>query len=166
MAITTTLINKDILISIPKYIIVNYEFAGIASSSSSSDVLGLELPGPVTGVHRTGTPSNSLEGESYAIRPITITVSSLSTDLDIKFIEIDSIGGVGKVAQKLLLTGANLTKTFAEGVDFGRTIMMNMDSPSVNYLYLALTNNDGSNATGTVSLAMVYLCAQDRPLAS
>ena len=162
MAITTTIISREMLLSSPSYIIIEYQFAGVGAGSSSADVLALELPGPPTGVHRTGTPVDALTGESYAIRPINVTVASASTDLDLAFIDMDSTSAIGTIAQKLTLEGANLVKSWGEGVDFGTTILMNRDDSAVNYIYLALINNDGANATGTVNLTLTYLCVQDR----
>jgi len=135
---------------------------GIGAGASSTDVYGLELPGPVTGVHRTGTPSEACTGESYAIQLISVSVASSSTDLDLKFIEMDTTA-TNTINQKLVLEGANLSTTFNTDKEFGTSIMRNRDEAMTNYLYLALTNNDGGNATGDIELTLVYMCLADRP---
>jgi len=164
MADTTGIIILQVATdSIHPYIVADYTMAGVGAGGSSTGLVALELPGLSTdrSTYRQPTRTILSGAMSYAIELVGIGVHSNSTDLTVKFLNIDDFSKLGTIHE---VYNFDSTATVAYSYDIDRAIMFNQDTPQQGRLYVAFENNDGANATGTVTIRMIYHMIQDKPL--
>ena len=142
----------------PQVLIVEYSFPGVGTSSTSSNLVELELPAPLN-TDYLHMPVTNLTGQAYAIQLIGILASSNSTDLDLHLLNKNDISKIDTINQVFSMISLNKS---SHQYDIGDPVIMNCDDPMENKLYVYLNNNDGGNATGTVSLKLIYISVRDR----
>ena len=163
MADTTGIIILQVATdSIHPYIVADYTMAGVGAGGSSTGLVALELPGLSTARSTYRQPTRTIlsGATSYAIELVGLGVHSNSTDLTVKFLNIDDFSKVGTIHQ---VYEFDTTATVTYSYNISRAIMINQDSPQQGRPYVAFTNNDGGNATGTVTIRLIYHMIQDKP---
>jgi len=151
--------SKVITFTSPSYIISNYsESTGIGVSASSSQTIGLALPGQSTDEPSYREyPNTTLTGSSYAIELVNFAISCDSTSYTVVILNTDDITKVGTINEVYRYSNINLTTR-----DVSKIIYMNRDATLTNNLYLYIINNDSANATGTIYTEITFIPLQDR----
>lgn len=155
---STNTLNR-ITYTFPPYYVINHEEStGLGASTSSSQLIGLNLPARSTDEPSYRTSSNNvLSGSSYSIELINFAIACDSTSYTVAILNTDDVTKVGTINEVYRYSNINLTTR-----QFDKIIYVNRDTTLSNYLYLYIINNDTANATGTIYTELVYYPLQDR----
>ncbi len=131
---------------------VLYTFPGVGAGVTSSELVAIEIPALDTDVG-----GREYSGNADIIELLTVAVASLSTDLDMKVLNKGDMTAVDTINE--IISYIEIDKLYVDS-EFDEYIIRNRDDIKDSLLYVWLNNDDGSNATGTVTMELSYRTAQ------
>ena len=152
---SATLIRSMATLSLPQYIIADYEYA---MGSDSTAFISIELPALYT-----TEPSyrqelrNVLTGKSYAIDLCSFSFSCDSDNFDIKVLNRGSETLINTIYDVLTYSGVDKSSLDL----FDRFIIRNEDNIITNKIYLQIINNS-LNPIGNLLTQLTFVTLQDR----
>lgn len=131
-----------------------FEFAGLGAGSQSTELVRLDIPGLKSD---TGDENRGI-GNADLMTLCGINISSDSEDLDFHLITRGDTTGSGIEFLDTVYEVVSVTEIDLSYADsfFGDLVIANHDAVADNRLYVWLKNDDGSNATGTVTLELSF----------
>lgn len=151
---TATLTRSLSTLSMPQYVIADYEY--VMGADSTAFII-IDLPALYT-----TEPSyreelrTRLTAKAYAIDLCNFSISCGSTNFDVKVLDKNDESLVGTIYEVLSYTAINKSELSI----FDRFIIRNEDTIPINRIYLVLTSSAG--VVGTVLLQLAYTTLQDR----
>jgi len=152
---SATIIRSLATLSIPQYIIVDYEYD---MGSDSTAFISIDLPALFTTEESYRKELRTkLTGKSYAIDLCSFNISSDSTDFNVQLLNKGDVSYIETIYTVIEVLEINKT----ESNIFDRFIIRNEDSIVTNKFYMKIVNNSVSDI-GKILLQLTYITLQNR----
>jgi len=158
---TAVIQNRVVTNSAPPYVITLWsDTEGVAANSDSTSLIILDIPGiEMDEPSYRQTPRKNPGGNAYAIELVVFNISCVSTDFNVRILNQNNANMLNTIYEVGRYNNINLSNIDSA---FDRFVIRNRDGTLSSRLYLYIENNDIINATGTISLEMIYIIIQDR----
>lgn len=152
--LTTTIVEQELLNSVPKKAIVQYLFdSSISGSSDSTSFIELEIPGQlINNEYYRSEPNLNLNGGASVINIISFNISCESDDYDFKILNVNDITKFDTINELLSIENVEYSYYLCSPEPL---IYENNDTVQNNKLYLFIINNS-STSTGNIDVEIIY----------